>query len=191
MAGAFFVDRDGTLNFEFEYIGDPAKAVLLPRTAAAIRLLNRAGVPVLVISNQAGVARGFFTTAEVERVNARIDELLKAEGARLDGWYYCPHHPDFTGACECRKPAPGMILRAAAEHGIDLALSAMAGDRPGDPETGANAGVGQLYLVRTGYGEKTVAKGATLPPGTKVVADLYDAVTDFLGKNGGGSTRGD
>ncbi len=180
MNRGFFIDRDGVLNVEVNYLGDPADAVLLPGVAAAIGRLNRAGVPVLVISNQAGVAKGYFTEADVKRVNDRLAELLAAEGARIDGWYYCPHHPDFTGACGCRKPAPGMLLRAAGEHGVDPAVSAMTGDRPSDLEAGANAGVTELYLVRTGYGRRTEAAGDGLPPGCRIVDDLAAAVTKFL-----------
>jgi histidinol-phosphate phosphatase family protein len=126
---AVFLDRDGTIIEDPGYVADPAAVRLLPRAALAIARLNHADLPAIVVTNQSGIARGLVDEAGYAATGRRLDELLAASGARLDGHYHCPHHPDFTGACECRKPGPLLYLRAAAEHGLDLARSWWVGDR--------------------------------------------------------------
>lgn len=126
---AVFLDRDGTINHDTGYVGRAEDVALLAGVAGAIRRLNEADVPVVVVTNQSGIARGRFSEADYERVRARIDELLAADGARIDRTYACPHHPDFTGACECRKPGTLLFRRAAAELGLDLARSFYIGDK--------------------------------------------------------------
>ena len=126
---AVFLDRDGTIIEDVSFVGKADQVRVLPGAAAAIRRLNDAGVPVVVVTNQSGIARGFFTAADYESVAARIARMLEKEGARIDATYMCPHHPDFTGPCECRKPGPLLFQRAAADHALDLARSWFIGDR--------------------------------------------------------------
>lgn len=126
---AAFLDRDGTVIEDAHYIGRADDVRLLPGAAAAIARLNAAGVPVVIISNQSGIGRGLFTLDDYERVRARLDALLAAEGARLDATYICPHHPDTTGPCDCRKPGTLMHRQAAAALALDPARSAYVGDR--------------------------------------------------------------
>ncbi len=126
--GAAFLDRDGTLIGDAHFVADPARVSLLPDAARAVRRLNEAGWPVIVVTNQSGIARGLFTLADYERVRERVEELLREGGARVDDTYVCPHHPDFTGPCECRKPGTLLFRRAALEHNIDLSASWYVGD---------------------------------------------------------------
>jgi len=146
---AVFLDRDGTINEDKGYIGDPEDIVLISGAAEAIKKLNERGIPVIVITNQSGLARGFYTEADLDTVNERLDALLKAKGAHIDGLYYCPHHPD--DKCGCRKPETKLIAEAARDHNIDLARSVMVGDKYSDMELGRRAGMTDV-LVLTGYG---------------------------------------
>ncbi|MEX2153340.1 MAG: HAD family hydrolase [Gemmatimonadaceae bacterium] len=129
--GAVFLDRDGTIIKDFRFMGRPDQVQLLPGAAAAIRRLNDAGWPVMVVTNQSGIARGYFKEADYERVRARAEELLAKEGggARIDATFMCPHHPDHTGPCECRKPGTLLFRRAAKAHQLDLARSWYIGDK--------------------------------------------------------------
>ena len=132
---AVFLDRDGTIIEDMEYISRPEQVRLLPRAAESIRSLNDAGVPVIVVSNQSGIGRGYFTYEDFERVQARVEELLRSEGdAQLDAVYICPHAPSAASACACRKPGVGLFQRAALDHGLDLAASWYAGDKWRDVE---------------------------------------------------------
>lgn len=154
---AVFIDRDGTLNVEKNYLWRIEDFEFIPGAPEAIRRLNRAGFLVVVVTNQAGVARGYFQLEDVDRLHRYIQGLLVASEARVDAFYVCPHHPDFTDPavnCQCRKPAPGMLLQAARELGIDLNESYMIGDKVADVEAGQSAGC-QPLLVRTGYGAAT------------------------------------
>jgi D-glycero-D-manno-heptose 1,7-bisphosphate phosphatase len=151
-----FLDRDGTLIEEVGYLDRPERVALYPWTIDAIRALNRAGLATVLISNQSGVARGFFTEAVVEDVHRHIAWLMAAGGARLDAYYYCPHHPDgkvtgYACVCDCRKPGRGLVDRAAREFGIDPARSFVVGDRWLDVGVARTIG-GRGVLVRTGYG---------------------------------------
>jgi len=146
---AVFLDRDGTINEEMGYINHVSRFRLLPEAGPAIRLLNEAGLPVVVVTNQSGAARGYFPPALVEEVHRHLQDLLAHEGARLDAIYTCLHAPD--AGCSCRKPQPGLLLKAAEELGLDLSRSYLVGDRYMDIQTAANAGV-QGILVLTGYG---------------------------------------
>lgn len=159
---AIFLDRDGTINEEIGYMDRLEKLRLIPGAAEAIRLINASGMKAVVVTNQSGVARGIFTESFVAETHARLAEMLRAEGASLDGIYFCPHHStegrgDYLRECECRKPAPGLLLRAAAELHLDPARSYMVGDTLKDIEAGGRAGV-QGILVRTGYGEEAAAE---------------------------------
>jgi D-glycero-D-manno-heptose 1,7-bisphosphate phosphatase len=153
---AVFLDRDGTLIEEVGYLDRPDRVVLYPWSIDAIRALNRAGVRVVLITNQSGIARGFFSEATVQAIHDHLAAMLREGGASIDAYYYCPHHPqgsipEYTRACDCRKPAPGLIERAARELGVDPRRSFMVGDRWLD--IGAARAVGARgVLVRTGYG---------------------------------------
>jgi D-glycero-D-manno-heptose 1,7-bisphosphate phosphatase len=172
---AVFLDRDGTINEECDYLFRSEDCRFIPGAAEAIRRLNAAGFQVIVVTNQSGVARGFYGVDDIVSLHAWITEQLAAAGARIDAWYYCPHHPEYGGDndCNCRKPFPGMLLQAAAEHGIDLASSWMVGDKVADIEAGIAAGCRPL-LVRTGYGARHE---------TKVSSDVVvvDALPDAAG----------
>jgi D-glycero-D-manno-heptose 1,7-bisphosphate phosphatase len=153
---AIFLDRDGTICEEVGYVNHLSRSRLLPGSLEAIRLINQAGLLAVVTTNQSGVARGYFSEDLVEAVHAQLLSAVSSGGARLDAIYHCPHHPSegsppWRAACDCRKPKPGMILRAAREHGIDLAGSYVVGDSVVDIEAGAAAGLPGV-LVLTGYG---------------------------------------
>ena len=129
MRPAVFLHRDGTIIRDANYVRDPADVELLPRAAGAIRRLNERGIAVVVVTNQSGIARGYLDDADYRRVEARGAELGAAAGGRIDATYMCPHHPDITGACDCRKPGLGLYRRAIAELGLDPARSLFVGDR--------------------------------------------------------------
>jgi len=145
---ALFLDRDGTIIHDEHYIATPEQVALIPGAPRAIRRANDAGVLVVVITNQSGIARGLLSTTDYEDVHHRMVELLAHDGARIDAAYYCPHHPEFTGPCECRKPGTLLFERAAAEHGIALDRSAYVGDHWRDAEPALKLG-GQGILVPT------------------------------------------
>jgi len=179
---AVFLDRDGVIIEDSHYLGDPNRIRLVPGSADAIAALNRAGWPIVVVTNQSGVARGLFPPESVELVHDQLRQLLAGYGARIDAFHYCPHHPEaelpeFRQECICRKPRPGMLTRAARELGIDLAASWMIGDRESDLAAGAAVGC-RTVLVRTGYGSQVNA--ATLDRDTlnleMIAANLADAV---------------
>jgi D,D-heptose 1,7-bisphosphate phosphatase len=185
---AVFLDRDGTMIEEVGYLDRLDRLTLFPWTLDSIRLLNRAGFRVIVVSNQAGVARGYFGEDFVARTHAHLDGLVHASGGEVAGYYYCPHHPDapvpeYRQACDCRKPAPGLLQRAAREHQLDLGRSFLVGDRWTDIEAGIRAGV-RSVLVRSGYGN---AEAARPPVGTAAAAmaqTLIDATTWILRQRG-------
>jgi len=165
-----FLDRDGTIIVDKGFPRDPDEVELIPGSAAAIRGLRALGLKAVVISNQSGIGRGFLTHEDVARVNARLGELLEAEGAALDGLYYCPHAPG--DGCACRKPQRTLLDRAATAFGADLSLSFFVGDKKDDVDAGRNVGA-TTFLVRTGYGEKQVFPEGAGPD--FVVADLVEA----------------
>ncbi len=180
---AIIMDRDGTVCEEVGYVNHLDRVRLLPRSADAIRAANEAGFQTVIVTNQAGVARGYFAETLVDEVHDRVRELLAGEGARLDGIYYCPHHPDVGGpayrrSCDCRKPRPGMLWRARDEMGIDLTSSYMVGDSAKDLEAGHAAGT-TTVMVLTGYGKGELQHRShawSVRP-HHVAADLKDAVT--------------
>jgi D-glycero-D-manno-heptose 1,7-bisphosphate phosphatase len=172
-----FLDRDGTVIEDRHYLADPEGVALLPGAAAAIARLNRAGLPVLLVTNQSGIGRGYFTEADFEAVQRRVISLLTAEGARLDGVYYCPHAPQAFPTCDCRKPATGLFLRAAEEHGIDPGRSLFVGDRLRDVLPARTFG-GSAYLVR---GDTDEVEEAGLPAWVWAVGSLAEAVDRALG----------
>ena len=176
---AVFLDRDGTIAEEVGYLNHASRFRMFPFVAGAIHRLNEAGLPVVVVTNQSGVGRGYFPESLVSTVNALMTQQLAEAGARLDAVYYCPH----TSAehCDCRKPKTGMLERAALEHAIDLPHSFVVGDRYGDIELGRNARA-RAILVRTGYGEGELAwQSAKWPLQPDFVAeDLTRAVEWIL-----------
>ena len=179
---AVFIDRDGTLTDEVGYVNHPKRLRLLPRSAEAVRRLNSAGVPVVVVTNQAGIARDYFTEDVMRAVNAELASQLALAGARLDGVYVCPHHPTegkppYRTACDCRKPGPGLLVRAAQEMDLDLGRSVMVGDRPSDLEVGLKVGA-RSVLVLTGYGlgEWEYRREYFRVTPDHVAGDLLDAV---------------
>jgi D-glycero-D-manno-heptose 1,7-bisphosphate phosphatase len=134
---AAFLDRDGVLNVDRGYTHRPDDLEMIPDTAEAVRLLNEAGYYVFVVTNQSGVARGFYPEAAIDQVHKHMQGILKKEGAHIDAFYYCPHHPDgtvkeFAISCRCRKPGPGMLEQAARDWPIDLSRSFLIGDRDHD-----------------------------------------------------------
>ncbi len=155
MNRAVFLDRDGTVNEEVGYLRDLEQLRLLPGAGLAIRRLNEAGIKVILITNQSGIARGYFPESFVEETHALLRDMLRRDGAQLDGVYYCPHHPragnsHYTVECECRKPGTGMIVRAAREMMIDVRKSFVVGDKWSDVELGQRAGARSI-LVTTGH----------------------------------------
>ena len=176
---AVFLDRDGTISEDVGYLNDVSQFRMFPFAAGAIRRLNDANLPVIVVTNQSGVGRGFFAESMVQTVHREMVQQLAAAGAHLTAIYYCPHTSE--DECECRKPKPGMIRQAASEHGVDLARSFVVGDRYGDVEL-AQANGGQGVLVRTGYGDEDLrVNGAGWIRQPDFVADdLTDAVAWIL-----------
>ena len=170
---AIFIDRDGTLNEEVGYLSRPEDVVLIPGAPEALARVNALGIPVIIITNQSGIGKGRYTVKDFQAVMARVKEILQGFGAHMDAIYHAPHHrrglgeyahPDHPD----RKPNPGMLLRAAEEHGIDLAKAWMIGDKDIDLGAGRNAGC-KVALVRTGYG-------------SKVDGNLADLVAEHLGE---------
>jgi histidinol-phosphate phosphatase family protein len=181
---AVFLDRDGTLIEEVGYLDRPERVVLYPWATDAIRALNRAGVRVIMVTNQSGVARGFFTEAIVRLVHGRIADLLADGHAHFDAYYYCPHHPDgrvteYARACECRKPGRGMVDRAVEEFGIDPSRSFAVGDRWLDVGLARTIG-GHGVLVRTGYGADEERRPPTGVAADAVVNNLVEAASWVL-----------
>ncbi|MCG3188356.1 MAG: D-glycero-beta-D-manno-heptose-1,7-bisphosphate 7-phosphatase [Burkholderiaceae bacterium] len=155
MRRAVFLDRDGVITVDRGYTHRVEDFELVPGSAQALALLQRAGWRLVVVTNQSGIARGLYTSEDYERFTAHMRAALASEGVRFDAVLHCPHLPDATvasyrQACDCRKPAPGMLLRAAREWSIDLPASAMIGDRLSDVQAGRSAGVGRCLLVRSG-----------------------------------------
>jgi D-glycero-D-manno-heptose 1,7-bisphosphate phosphatase len=179
---AVFIDRDGTLTEEVGYVNHPSRLRLLPRSAEAVRRLNAAGVAAVVVTNQAGIARGYFSEKLLDEVHDVLRAQLAAAGARLDGLYACVHHPNegeppYRARCDCRKPQPGLLVRAAAELGLDLTRSTMVGDKASDLVPARTVGAGAV-LVLTGYGrgEWEYRRERFEADPDHVAGDLLDAV---------------
>lgn len=150
-----FLDRDGTINEEVGYLNDPARLRLLPGAAEGIRLLNQAGLKVVVVTNQSGIARGYFTAATVEAIHQELVRQLAVHGARIDAFYYCPHHP--KEGCLCRKPRPALVTKAARDLSLDLSRAYVVGDRDLDLRLAQNIGAKGI-LVLTGYGREEATR---------------------------------
>lgn len=188
MKRAVFLDRDGVITQEPPYYAhEVSQLELIPGAAEAIHRLNERGFLVVVVSNQAGIARGYYGEAELVSFNRAMEEKLAVAGAHIDAFYFCPHHPEaglgeLLQDCQCRKPKPGMLLKAAADLDIDLGRSFMVGDRATDIEAGKRAGCVTL-LVLTGYGAEELGKNKVACD--HVASDLAAAVGLILGVPGG------
>jgi histidinol-phosphate phosphatase family protein len=165
---AAFLDRDGTLMEDSGYIGDPSRIRVLAGVAEALRALRAAGYERIVVTNQSGVARGYFDRPDVEAVHRSLSAALASDGAAVEAYYYCTH----LDACACRKPLPGMVERAVAERGLDLARSVVFGDRAGDMALAAGLGLPGILVGKTG-----VYDG---PEPLYRARDLLDGVRFFL-----------
>lgn len=179
---AVFLDRDGTINVEKDYLIDPTEFEFIPGVPAALKKLQDAGFLLVVVTNQSGVARGYFSEAQVARLHQHMTDLLAEVGVSLAGIYICPHHPtagsgDYLQDCDCRKGKPGMLQQAALELDIDLRQSFMVGDKEADILAGTAADC-QTFLVRTGYGENHIDSARKY--GVQVVADLAAAAAEIM-----------
>ncbi|MGE5460447.1 MAG: D-glycero-alpha-D-manno-heptose-1,7-bisphosphate 7-phosphatase [Solirubrobacterales bacterium] len=163
-------DRDGTINEQLDYVLSPDQIRLIPGAADALRELRALGLGVVVVTNQSPIARGWLTPAQLESIHDRLSELLRDDGATVDGYYTCPHEPD--DGCECRKPGTALAMRAAAEHGFDPAEAFVVGDHRVDVEMGRRLGA-RTILVLTGHGREELAAAAAFAD--HVAADLAEA----------------
>jgi D-glycero-D-manno-heptose 1,7-bisphosphate phosphatase len=175
---AVFLDRDGTVNVEENYISSPDQLQLIPRAGTAIRELNKLGTRVFIITNQSGVARGYFSEAAVHDIHEALRALLKKEDAFVDDFFYCPHLPGaeverYNIVCDCRKPKPGMLLQAQHQYTVDLRRSFVVGDRCIDIAAGKAVGAGTV-MVSTGYGAQEILNCRNQPD--FFAHDLLDGV---------------
>ncbi|QWV95153.1 D-glycero-beta-D-manno-heptose 1,7-bisphosphate 7-phosphatase [Geomonas oryzisoli] len=178
---AVFLDRDGTINHEVQYLSRAEDFRLIPGVPYALQRLKDAGFLLVVVTNQSGIGRGLYDEAALQAVHDRMHEELGYFGITIDACYFCPHHPehgvgDYRVECSCRKPLPGMLEQAALDFDIDLSRSYMIGDKLGDIEAGINAGCKSL-MVLTGYG---ATESARLPKGVRAYLDLQAAVEAIL-----------
>lgn len=178
---AVFLDRDGTINVEVQYLKKVDDFQFIPGVPWALRHLKEAGFLLVVVTNQSGIGRGYYDEAELATIHSHMHADLATFGASIDACYFCPHHPehatgDYRIECACRKPLPGMLQQAALDLDIDLASSFMIGDKLADVAAGINAGCTSL-LVLTGYGS---AQAAGLPEGVRVYPDLPSAAEAIL-----------
>lgn len=176
------LDRDGTVNVECDYLSRPEQLVLLPGVGGALRRLRALGFGLAVLTNQSGVARGYFDLETVSRVHDRLRTMLKEEGVELDGIYLCPHGPDDD--CACRKPRTGMIDRAVADFGFDPTRAFMIGDKAADVDLGRAVGATSI-LVRTGWGMKAEREAKCAPA---VIVDDLAAAADWIERSVGMAT---
>ncbi|MDR1577263.1 MAG: D-glycero-beta-D-manno-heptose 1,7-bisphosphate 7-phosphatase [Deltaproteobacteria bacterium] len=173
---AVFLDRDGVLNEDRGYVWRWADWRWLPDVVEALIQLKAAGFKLVIVTNQAGVAKGLYQETDVQKLHQRVALELNKRGLKLDGFYYCPHHPDYGGPCQCRKPAPGLIQRAAKDLSLNLDQSFLVGDKVTDLEAGRQAGV-TSFLVRSGYGQ--ISEGL-VPPHVLVFDHLAAATRHIL-----------
>lgn len=160
---AVFLDRDGVINVEMNYLSNPDDFIFIEGSIEALKILKQKGFHLIVITNQAGIARGYFTEKILKEIHDKMKKILLENDVVLDDIFYCPHHPEFTGPCDCRKPKPGLILKAEKKYKLDLQNSFMVGDTLRDIETGLNAHC-KTVLVLTGYGEEEQKKIGKIKP---------------------------
>lgn len=170
-----FLDRDGTINKEVNYLYKAEDFEFIQNAPDAIKTFHQKGFKVIVITNQAGVAHGFYNEEDVRILHHHIDELLLKEGTYIDAYYFCPHHPngsvlEYSGSCECRKPNTGMLKKALRDFDIDLERSYIVGDKEIDIETGKNFGLGKCILVRSGH---------PVDESSSLADEIYDSIFDF------------
>ena len=186
MSKAVFLDRDGVINQsppEGDYITRWEDFHILPGVAEGIALLNRAGFSVIVVTNQRGVAKGLMSEADLQKMHERMTDDLARAGANIDATFYCPH--DIEPRCDCRKPAPGMLLSAARLHGIDLRASWMIGDSDNDVEAGHNAGCKTARVIATDVTSSERARISEAPITADIIASsLLDAIRQILKREG-------
>lgn len=175
MNKAIFLDRDGTINVEKEYLYKIKDWEWISGAIDAIKGFNNLGYYVIVVSNQSGIARGFYSKKNVDILHNYINKELEKRNARIDEYYYCPHHPQLTGTCKCRKPNVGMIEKAQNKYDISLKDSFLIGDRITDIETALNSNVNPI-LVLTGYGKKEVNKLNYKIPVVKSIFEAYKLI---------------
>ncbi len=178
---AVFLDRDGTINVEKGYVHKIEDFEFIPGAQLAIKMFKNAGFLVIVVSNQSGVARGYYSIDAVRRLHEHMDRELARHGTAVDAYYICPHHPqgiveEYTKTCDCRKPAPGMIIKAGQEFSLDLSTSFLVGDKESDIEAALNAGC-RPVLVGTIYGSSVPS---SVPPDVPRFASLLDAATAIM-----------
>jgi len=189
MKPAVFLDRDGTLIHDVGYLSRLEDVQWFPDAIDAVRLLNRAGFLVCITTNQGGIGLGFYSADLVQRVHAKMSAAVESSGGRLDGLFYCPHHPqavhpELRIECDCRKPKPGMIHQATAQFEIDLSKSFVVGDKAADLGLANNAGARGI-LVKTGYGPGEVQRHAGQVPGAAFVAEtVFEAAAWILTQAG-------
>ena len=176
-----FLDRDGVINEEVSYLSNPNDFRFIDGSIEALKILKSLGYLLIVITNQAGIARGYFTEETLQQIHQKMTKALKAKNLSLDDIYYCPHHPNYTGPCECRKPNPGMILDAAKKYNISLEQSYMIGDTLKDIETGLNAKC-MTVLLLTGYGREEVKKIDKIKPNL-ICENLLDFAENLKSKS--------
>jgi histidinol-phosphate phosphatase family protein len=182
---AVFLDRDGTLMEDAHYIKSPKQVRLIPGAARAVRRINDAGVPAIVVTNQSGIARGIFTVADYEAVKRQFEALLAAEGAHIDASYYCPHHPDQSGPCSCRKPATRMFEDAIRDFKLNPARVAYIGDRWRDVVAAKKLGGRGIMISspETTDEDRQLAREdgfETLPSITDAVGRLFDLTDEHI-----------
>lgn len=179
---AVFIDRDGTLNEEVGYLNHPQRLCLIPGSAEAVRKLNASGLRAVVATNQSGVAKGYLSESLLQDLHEELIRQLKAEGAFIDGIYVCTHHPTeggppFRRECDCRKPKPGLLLRAAADLHLDLSRSFVVGDKISDVEVAHRVGArGVLVLTGYGLGERDFRRRLWPATPDHIAENLLDAV---------------
>ena len=196
MERAVFLDRDGVIAEEIGYLRDASELRLIPDSSRAVHLLNKTGMKVILITNQSGVARGYFAEGVISQIHQAMEKQLSAAKAFIDAIYYCPHHPEgvieeYAIQCDCRKPGSGMLTQAAQDHGIDLKHSYLVGDKLSDVECAQRTGVSGI-LVLTGYGKderKKITDGSSVKP-IYIAKDLYEAAQWIIEDYGSGN-RGD
>ena len=174
---AVFFDRDGSLMRDVGYVGRAERVELLPDAAAAVRRVNEAQWLAIVVTNQSGIARGLFTESAYAEVHARLVALMSAHGARIDGEYHCPHHPDFSGPCDCRKPLTALFERAIVDFNIDAGRSACIGDRWRDIEPSFRIGGRGILVPTESTPEEDIVRARA---SREVAAGILEAVNRVL-----------
>lgn len=179
---AAFLDRDGVINLDNAYVSRWEDFEFVPGAVVAMRALKQAGFALVVVTNQSGIARGYYSEDQYQALTNRMKRFLAEAGAAVDAVYHCPHHPagaisSLTLICDCRKPAPGMILRGARELNLSLPDSILVGDKPSDIQAARAAGVGKVYIVNSDSAEPVLE-----PAGADAAyVDLKSCVADYLG----------